>query len=144
MNPAARCRPACALALATLFAAPGCSGASAAVPRAGGFPPPSNAAGPGAMQPTVTGRCKKFAEHFDVDVACERADGTLRSFPSSSIGWRVRYFVRYRQMPCNEAPTEEESYVFHAVLNDLYGDGDLNDAQRVAIRNAMYEGNPRC
>jgi hypothetical protein len=143
MTPAARCAPACTLALASLFAAPGCSGTSAATPQTGGLPP-AYAAGGDALQPSVTQRCTKFAKTFDVDVACERADGTLRSFPNEPIGWRVRYFVRYRQMPCNEAPTEEESYVFHAVLNDLYGDADLSDAQRLAIRTAMYEGTPRC
>jgi hypothetical protein len=47
-------------------------------------------------------------------------------------------------MPCGEAPTVKEGYVFHMVTNDLYSDTDLTDGQRSAIRNAMFEGKVRC
>jgi hypothetical protein len=50
-------------------------------------------------------RCQGFAQKFQELAACERADGTLDSFTAHDIGWRVRYFVRYWRMPCNEAPT---------------------------------------
>lgn len=144
MNPADRCPPACVLALALLFAAPGCSSeASAAMPPAAGFAPSDSLRGY-AVRQSPAQRCRVFAAQFDVFAGCERADGTLRSFPSATIGWRVRYFVRYQRMPCNEAPTEDESYVFHMVVNDLDGDPDLNGMQRTAIRNAMFEGTPRC
>jgi hypothetical protein len=77
-------------------------------------------------------------------VACQRANGTLGSFADPQITWRVRYFVRYWQMPCGEAPTVKEGYVFHMVTNDLYSDTDLTDGQRSAIRNAMFDGKVRC
>ena len=73
-----------------------------------------------------------------------RANGTLDSFENRKVAWRVRYFVRHWEMPCGEAPTEQEGYVFHMVTNDLYNDPDLNDTERVAIRNAMFEGRIRC
>ncbi len=91
-----------------------------------------------------TSRCKPFAPRFAQFVACERADGTLQAFSDRQITWRVRFYVRYWEMPCGEFPTEEEAYVFHLVTNDLYGDPDLNDRQRTAIRNAMYRGSPHC
>lgn len=91
-----------------------------------------------------TPRCEPFASRFAEYVACERADGTLRGFPERAIAWRVRYFVRYWRMPCGEFPTEQEAYVFHLVTNDLYGDPDLTNAQRVGIRDAMYRGSPHC
>ena len=89
-------------------------------------------------------RCEQYAANFAKVVACERADGTLRSFPDRSITWRVRYFVRYWQMPCGEFPTEQEAYVFHTVTNDLYNDPDLSDADRIDIRNMMFIGRVRC
>jgi len=90
------------------------------------------------------GRCKPFAGVFDELVACQRSNGTLDSFASRNITWRVRYFVRYSEMPCHEAPTVEESYVYHAVADDLNGDQDLDASQRTAIRRAMFEGESRC
>jgi hypothetical protein len=89
-------------------------------------------------------RCAAFATRFAQYVACERADGTLRSFPERQIAWRVRYFVRYWQMPCGEFPTEAEAYVFHLVTNDLYADSQLTGAQRIGIRNVMFRGSVRC
>ncbi len=88
--------------------------------------------------------CGPFAPRFDELVACRRANGTLESFDDPQINWRVRYFVRYQRMPCNEAPTVEEAYVFHMVTGDLDDDADLTGAQRVDIRNAMYRGSPNC
>jgi hypothetical protein len=95
-------------------------------------------------QPMIDARCKSFMADFDEVVACQRANGTLDSFSSTKITWRVRYFVRYLEMPCNEAPTVEEGYVFHAVIDDLNDDEDLNTPQRVAIRNAMFNGTVSC
>ena len=89
-------------------------------------------------------RCDAFVPNFDELVACRRADGTLQSFTDPDITWRVRYFVRYWQMPCGEMPTVEEAYVFHMVTNDLYGDESLNDSQRLAIRTAMFDGTVHC
>ncbi len=93
---------------------------------------------------TDVGRCKPFAGVFDELVACKRANGTLESFANRNITWRVRYFVRYSEMPCNEAPTVEEAYVFHMVTTDLSDDADLNDSERSAIRSAMFDGKTRC
>jgi len=92
----------------------------------------------------AAGRCAEFAQDFDELTACRRADGTLESFSDREIGWRVRYFVRYWQMPCNEAPTIEEGYVYHMVTKDLYKDPDLDDRQRMAIRTAMFDGKADC
>ncbi len=89
-------------------------------------------------------RCLQFEQQFDEFAACQRADGTLQSFTARDIGWRVRYFVRYWRMPCNEAPTIEEGYVYHMVTKDLYNDSDLNDKERMAIRVAMFEGKVNC
>jgi hypothetical protein len=89
-------------------------------------------------------RCQQFAQNFDELAACRRADGTLQAFTDSDIRWRVRYFVRYWQMPCNEAPTIEEGYVYHMVTKDLYKDHDLNDRQRMDIRAAMFDGRVNC
>ncbi len=89
-------------------------------------------------------RCSTLAANVPKAAACERADGTLRTFKSRAIAWRVRYFVRYWQMPCGEFPTEEEAYVFHMVTNDLYNDPDLSDADRIDIRNIMFVGPVRC
>jgi hypothetical protein len=47
-------------------------------------------------------------------------------------------------MPCSEAPTEQEAYAFHMVTYDLETDRDLSDAERVAIRNTMYDGKAHC
>lgn len=89
-------------------------------------------------------RCEAYAANFAKVVACERADGTLRSFRDWSVAWRVRYFVRFWEMPCGEFPTEQEAYVFHMVTNDLYNDADLSDADRIDIRNLMFAGRVRC
>jgi hypothetical protein len=89
-------------------------------------------------------RCQPFANDFAQYAACERADGTLRSFAERQIAWRVRYYVRYWEMPCGEFPTAQEAYVFHMVTGDLYRDADLNDAQRVEVRNAMFRGRVGC
>jgi hypothetical protein len=110
------------------------------------FPP--SASGPAevatSLQPAITARCKTFAATFDELIACQRADGTLDSFGDRKVAWRVRYFVRYWVMPCNEAPTEQEAYAFHMVTYDLETDQDLSDAERVAIRNTMYDGKAHC
>lgn len=90
------------------------------------------------------GRCGRFSLDFAELAACRRADGTLRTFVQPRIAWRVRYFVRYWKMPCGEAPTRDESYVFAMTTRDLYGDADVNDAERRAIRDAMFEGSVRC
>lgn len=90
------------------------------------------------------GRCAGFAPMFEEFAACRRADGTLQTFADFRIAWRVRYFVRYWEMPCNEAPTREEGYVFHMTTADLYADPDLTDPQRIAIRTAMFSGRVRC
>lgn len=100
-----------------------------------------------ASQPAFhfsSNRCQRFAQSFDELAACLRADGTLQSFSDRDIRWRVRYFVRYWRMPCNEAPTIEEGYVYHMVTRDLYKDSDLNDRQRTAIRVAMFDGKVNC
>jgi hypothetical protein len=90
-------------------------------------------------------RCGTLAANIPKSAACERADGTLKTFKSQpATDWRVRYFVRYWEMPCGEFPTEEEAYVFHMVTNDLYNDPDLTDADRVEIRNQMFRGPVRC
>jgi hypothetical protein len=89
-------------------------------------------------------RCEPFMPTFDELVACQRANGSVGSFANPEITWRVRYFVRYSEMPCNEAPTVEEAYVFHMVTTDLSDDADLNDSERTAIRSAMFEGETRC
>lgn len=47
-------------------------------------------------------------------------------------------------MPCGEAPTVQEGYVFHMVTDDLYNDRDLDNAARLAIRNTMFDGKVRC
>jgi hypothetical protein len=94
--------------------------------------------------PVADARCKAFAATFDQLVACRRANVTLGSFSDPKVTWRVRYFVRYWEMPCYEAPTEQESYVFHTVTNDLYYDQNLDAAERVAIRNAMFDGEAHC
>jgi len=97
-----------------------------------------------SARPDAGSRCAAFAPNFDELVACQRADGTLRSFSDPSITWRVRYFVRHWQMPCGEEPTVQEAYVFQMATDDLYGDAVLDDAARLAIRNAMFDGKVRC
>jgi len=99
---------------------------------------------PSSAQPAIDARCQAFQPTFDELVACQRANGTLKSFGNWKITWRVRYFVRYWEMPCGEFPTEQEGYVFHMVTNDLYADTDLDDTQRLAIRNAMFDGKVHC
>lgn len=89
-------------------------------------------------------RCATLAASVSKSAACQRADGTLRTFKDRAVDWRVRYFVRYWQMPCGEFPTEQEAYVFHMVTNDLYNDPDLTDTDRVEIRNMMFDGPVRC
>jgi hypothetical protein len=96
-----------------------------------------------AVQPNTDQRCKQFAR-FDELVACERSNGTLDSFAIRTVNWRVRYFVRYLEMPCDESPTVDESYVFNTVVNDLNADPDLDAEQRIAIRNAMFDGKLHC
>ena len=98
----------------------------------------------GGLRAGVAERCRAFVADFNQAVACERANGTLLSFGDPKIGWRVRYFVRYWEMPCGEFPTEQEGYVFHIVTDDLYGDADLTPAQRMAIRTAMFDGRVQC
>jgi hypothetical protein len=95
-------------------------------------------------QPAIDPRCRAFALNFAELVACKRANGTLGSFGNPKVAWRVRYFVRHWAMPCDEDPTEHEGYVYHMVTNDLYDDPDLNDTQRVDIRNAMFDGRAHC
>ncbi|HEY1883932.1 MAG TPA: hypothetical protein VGG51_12920 [Candidatus Cybelea sp.] len=122
--------------------AAGCGSTGASLP-----PAPSlsgQAAIVNSVQPSINARCKPFLPTFDELVACQRANGSLGSFPNPKVTWRVRYFVRYSEMPCNEAPTVEEAYVFHMVMTDLSDDADLNDAERSAIRSAMFDGRTRC
>ena len=97
-----------------------------------------------SAQPALGARCEASASIFAEATACQRANGTLDSFDKTKIAWRVRYFVRHWEMPCHEAPTEQEGYVFHMVTDDLYNDPDLNDTERIAIRNAMFDGRIRC
>lgn len=122
--------------------------ADATVPAVGQAPVGSAQSRAGhQLQPDgrlATSRCQQFSPKFQEFTACERADGTLQAFTAHDIDWRVRYFVRYWQMPCNEAPTIEEGYVYHMVTNDLYNDSDLNNKQRVAIRQAMFDGQVEC
>ena len=127
-----------------------CSDRSASVPvvaPARAAEASQSQAGGDAVQPAwhvTSGRCETFAQNFDELAACRRADGTLQSFSDRDITWRVRYFVRYWRMPCNEAPTTEEGYVYHMVTKDLYRDPDLNNRQRMAIRTAMFDGKANC
>jgi hypothetical protein len=127
------------------------TGAGCASPQSGSSLPPAAIAGSGsspvgsnAAQSADAARCKAFESTFDELAACNRANGTLESFPNSRIAWRVRYFVRYQEMPCDEDPTEEEAYVFHMVTNDLANDGDLNAGERLAIRAAMFDNTIHC
>jgi hypothetical protein len=92
----------------------------------------------------VATACKTFSATFYELVACQRANGALNTFSDPEVAWRVRFFVRYWQMPCGEMPTVQEGYVFHMVTNDLYDDSDLDNLQRIAIRNAMFSGAVRC
>lgn len=105
---------------------------------------PGQAATRHSVEATLAVRCKPFASTFDEVVACQRADGTLDSFGDQKIAWRVRYFVRYWAMPCNEEPTEQEAYVFHMVTTDLYDDAALSETERAAIRNVMFDGKTHC
>lgn len=122
--------------------AAGCGSTGASLP-----PAPSlsgKAAVVNSVQPSINARCKPFIPTFDELVACQRANGSLDSFANAKVTWRVRYFVRYSEMPCNEGPTVEEAYVFHMVTTDLSDDADLNDSERSAIRSAMFDGKTRC
>lgn len=92
----------------------------------------------------TSARCQTFEYNFPETVACQRADGTLSSFTDPNITWRVRYFVRYNDMPCGEAPTEQESYVYQMTVSDLNKDSDLNINEVQQIRDAMYSGTPNC
>jgi hypothetical protein len=96
------------------------------------------------VQPALGARCKTFASIFAEAAACQRANGTLESFESRKVTWRVRYFVRHWEMPCHEDPTVQEGYIFHMVTDDLYNDPDLNDPERMAIRDAMFDGKIHC
>jgi len=132
----------------------GCSDrAEASVPAVGPQAPQASQSGVSRSEPAHaldsgagfgSTRCQPFAQDFEEFAACRRADGTLEAFTDSDIRWRVRYFVRYWQMPCNEAPTIEEGYVYHMVTKDLYKDRDLNDRQRMEIRTAMFDGRVNC
>lgn len=131
--------------MAALLVGAGCASSqgSSSIPAAGvanSVPLLSRA----SVERDQAARCAAFHATFDERVACQRANGTLGSFIDHQITWRVRYFVRYQTMPCTEAPTVEEEYVFRMVTNDLYNDGDLNNAQRLAIRNAMFDGKVHC
>jgi hypothetical protein len=135
-----------ALTTAALMMGAGCAG-----PQIGSSLPATTAAalapapaGSNASRSTDAARCNAFESTFDELVACQRANGTLESFPYPRITWRVRYFVRYEAMPCGEAPTEQVAYVFHMVMDDLDNDGDLSDTERLAIRTAMFDGTARC
>lgn len=146
-----RCVGSASIGAACLAAAllAGCSDrAAASVPVTQPQSAQASQSGPGgAIDPALhlsAGRCMKFDQDFDVLAACQRADGTLQAFTAHDISWRVRYFVRYWRMPCNEAPTIEEGYIYHMVTNDLYNDPDLNNKKRMAIRTVMFEGKVEC
>ena len=132
-----------AICLATAGLA-GCGGGAAADPLlASSLPIQPAAAEAGQIEASST--CAPFSSKFDETAACRRADGTLHTFDDKpGIEWRVRYFVRFSQMPCGEYPTLDESYVFHMVVNDLEADTDLKEGQRVKIRNAMFQGPVHC
>ncbi|MFY9632024.1 MAG: hypothetical protein WAJ94_10510 [Candidatus Cybelea sp.] len=89
-------------------------------------------------------RCGPFVRKFDEYVACRRADGTLSTFADRQVTWRVRYYVRFSEMPCGEVPTVDEAYVFHMVVDDLNADLNITGPQRAAVRGAMYEGTEHC
>jgi hypothetical protein len=120
----------------------GCSGGAPSLPAA------DSASGSPAIarpaEPSDPRRCAAFQAHFNEFVACQRADGTLRSFADPQVAWRVRYYVRYLAMPCGEAPTVEEAYVFHAVIGDLSDDSNLDNTERTKIRSAMFAGKVPC
>jgi hypothetical protein len=120
----------------------GCSGAAPTLPRTAAPEAPVNPVV--TAQASAESRCGAFGTNFDENVACRRADGTLRSFADPQIAWRVRYFVRHLYMPCGEMPTVQEAYVFHTVFEDLAADPNLDDAERTAIRNAMYDEPMHC
>jgi hypothetical protein len=120
----------------------GCGNGDPSLRLAPAAPGQADAANSGEASPAP--RCKSFVTNFDEFVACQRADGTLDAFSNQKVAWRVRYFVRYWVMPCSEAPTEQEAYVFHMVTDDLDTDQDLSGAERVAIRNTMYNGKAHC
>jgi hypothetical protein len=129
------------LSLACASMAGACSGPDGAGPNM--YPTqPDVSIAPGRLD--VNTRCTQFSASFDELVACQRADGTLDSLGSRAVAWRVRYFVRHLEMPCDEAPTVKESYVFNAVINDLNADSDLDAEQRIAIRTAMFDGKVPC
>lgn len=132
--------------LAVYLAATLAAGCSAEAQGLQTAPSTSGQAGFSAMtiRQNVDSRCTQFAANFDQVIACQRADGTLNSFVNQQIAWRVRYFVRYMQMPCGEMPTVQEGYAFHMVIDDLDADKDLNATQRDSIRYAMYDGKPHC
>ena len=119
-----------------------CSGASSRLPETP--VPVSQTSSPALRKAGVDARCKPFESIFDELVACQRANGTILTFNERPIGWRVRYYVKYWEMPCSEEPTVEEAYVFHMVTNDLYNDSDLDGGQRLDIRNAMFDGKVHC
>lgn len=130
---------------AALIAGAGCAGPQVAssLPSAPSVAAPSSPFNSNASRSADTARCNAFESTFDELVACRRANGTLQTF-SNPIAWRVRYFVRYQEMPCGEAPTEQVAYVFHMVMSDLDNDGDLTAAQRSAIRAAIFDGKTHC
>ncbi|MGA8535255.1 MAG: hypothetical protein WB615_14195 [Candidatus Tumulicola sp.] len=123
----------------------GCAGRESEMPFApSGTSAPASASPTSILPPALDARCKAMAQNFDETVACQRANGTLLALADPKIAWRVRYFVRYWEMPCNEFPTEDEGYVFNAVTNDLYTDPDISNTQRIQIRNAMFDGQIHC
>ena len=126
------------VALAAALAA-GCS-LPVAIPRPASVP--SIQAQPARI--AAPSRCGGFSPAFYELVACERTDGTLGSFTHPNVARRVRYFVRYERMPCGEFPTVQEAYVFHMIEDDLQNDSNLTNAQRLAIRKAMFSGIMRC
>lgn len=89
--------------------------------------------------------CGTFTDNFYEYTACKRAEGTLatmRYLPG--VEWRVRYFFKYNEMPCGEAPTVQESYVYQMASDDLETDSFVTPQERVEIRTAMFNGRARC
>ncbi len=122
----------------------GCGGSTPGLPVASASASLGQPALVDSVKPPRNAHCQAFQASFQALVACQRASGTLGSFTNPRVTWRVRYYVRYWEMPCGEAPTEQEAYVFHMVTNDLYADTDLNEAERIQIRDIMFLGKVRC
>jgi hypothetical protein len=75
--------------------------------------------------------------------ASARMERCGRSPPRRSHGGFVISFV-IGACRATKMPTVKEAYVFHMVMDDLYNDGDLDDAQRLEVRNAMFDGETHC